>query len=172
MEEDLLTKFLKLMSSKITDSDLELISLGKSLGLDLVSFADLRASQEDQFTDEVRKKALEKMEKDKDNILSNIDSFYAGSIDFMVSDEPEGKKFFLLETNGGSHRGLSIITEKQQAILYDGYLEAIYQAIGDNALALICGSEKNCDHNVFRQNNDFYYVCGIEVPHAYNTIHR
>jgi Xaa-Pro aminopeptidase len=45
--------------------------------------------------------------------------------------------------------------------------EAIYQAIGDNALALICGSEKNCDHNIFRQNNDFYYVCGVEVPHAY-----
>jgi hypothetical protein len=132
MEEDLLTKFLKLMSSKITDSDLELINLGKSLGLDLVSFADLRASQEDAFTDEVRKKALEKMEKDKDNILSNRDSFYAGSIDFMVSDEPEGKKFFLLETNGGSHRGLSIITEKQQAILYGGYLEAINQAIKRN----------------------------------------
>lgn len=45
--------------------------------------------------------------------------------------------------------------------------ENIYQSIGDNALAVICGSEKNCDHNVFRQNNDFYYVCGVEVPHAY-----
>jgi hypothetical protein len=129
MDEDLLTKFLKLMSSEITDSDLELINLGKSLGLDLVSFADLRASQDDIFTDKVRNKALEMMEKDKDNFLSNKDSFYAGSIDFMVSDDPEGKKFFLLETNGGSHRGLSIITEKQQALLYDGYLEAINQAI-------------------------------------------
>ncbi len=44
---------------------------------------------------------------------------------------------------------------------------AIYESIGDNALALLCGSEKNGDHNLFRQNNDFYYVCGIEVPHAY-----
>jgi hypothetical protein len=77
----------------------------------------------------VRKIALEMMEKEKDNVMNNTDSFYAGSIDFMVSDEPEGKKFFLLETNGGSHRGLSIITEKQQALLYDGYLEAITQAI-------------------------------------------
>ncbi|UCD00475.1 MAG: hypothetical protein JSV23_06175 [Promethearchaeota archaeon] len=116
------------MSSKITDSDLELINLGKTLGLDLVSFADLRASQEDDFADEVRKKALEKMEKENDNLLDNLDSFYAGSIDFMVSDELGGKRFFLLETNGGSHRGLSIITEKQQSLLYDGYYEAIIQA--------------------------------------------
>ena len=60
--------------------------------------------------------------------MTEKDSFYAGSIDFMVSDETEGKKFFLLETNGGSHRGLSIITKKQQSILYDGYFEAIIQA--------------------------------------------
>ena len=144
MDEDLLTKFLKLMSSKISDSDLELINLGKSLGLDLVSFADLRASQEDTFADEVRNKALEKMEKDRDNVLINTDSFYTGSIDFMVSDEPEGKKFFLLETNGGSHRGLSIITEKQQSILYDGYFESIFQAVrrkkrNDNKIFVLIG---------------------------------
>ena len=129
MTENLLTKFLKLMSSKITKSDLQLINLGKSLGLDLVSFADLRASQEDAFIDEVRNNALERMEKKKDNVLTNIDSFYTGSIDFMVSDDPEGKSFFLLETNGGSHRGLSIITKKQQSLLFDGYYEAIIQAV-------------------------------------------
>ncbi len=129
MKEDLLTKFLKLMSSKISDSDLELINLGKSLGLDLVSFADLRASQEDKFTDEIRIKALDIMNKNKENVLNTTDSFYVGSIDFMVSDEPKGKSFFLLETNGGSHRGVSIITKKQQSLLYDGYLEAINQAI-------------------------------------------
>ena len=132
MEEDLLTKFLKLMSTDITDDDLELIKLGHSLGLDLVSFAELRASQEDKFSDEVRNKALEKMEKDKDNFLKRIDSFYAGSIDFMVSNEPQGRNFFLLETNGGSHRGLSIITKKQQALLYDGYYEAIFQGVNKN----------------------------------------
>ncbi|MFX0008347.1 MAG: hypothetical protein ACFFA7_06890 [Promethearchaeota archaeon] len=117
------------MSSKISDSDLELINLGKSLGLDLVSFADLRASQEDTFIDDVRDKALTMMEIGNDNTLIDADSFYAGSIDFMVSDDPNGKKFFLLETNGGSHRGLSIITKKQQSLLYDGYIEAITRAI-------------------------------------------
>ncbi len=132
MSEDMLTKFLKLMSTKITDDDLELVKLGNSLGMDLVSFAELRASQDDEFSDEIRKKAIEKMEKDKENYLKNKDSFYAGSIDFMVSDEPEGKKFFLLETNGGSHRGLSIITKKQQSLLYNGYFDAINQALKEN----------------------------------------
>lgn len=132
MEEDLLTKFLKLMSSRITDSDLELTKLGNSLGLDLVSFAKLRESQQDGFVDDIRERALKKMEKNRVNFLENNDLFYSGSIDFMVSDEQEGKKFFLLETNGGSHRGISIITKKQQSLLYNGYLEAIYQVVKKN----------------------------------------
>ena len=142
--EDRLSKFVKLMSKSITDSDLELVNLGKKLGLDLVLFADLRGSQEDEFADKVRKKALEKMEENRDHYLSESDTFYAGSIDFMVCDESEGKKFFLLETNGGSNRGLSILTIKQQAVKYDGYFEAIKQAIesnkrGDNKVLVLVG---------------------------------
>ncbi|MFX1477141.1 MAG: hypothetical protein ACFFCI_03315 [Promethearchaeota archaeon] len=133
MEEDLLTKFLRLMSSNISNSDLDLINLGKSLGLDLVSFAELRASQEDEFVDNIRDKALKILDENKENYLKSNSFFYSGSIDFMVSDEPEGKRYFLLETNGGSHRGLSIITQKQQSLLYNGYLKAIYQAINRNA---------------------------------------
>ncbi|TFG09209.1 MAG: hypothetical protein EU539_00120 [Promethearchaeota archaeon] len=144
MEEDRLTKFVTLMSKQISDSDLDLVNLGNSLGLDLVLFSDLRASQEDKFADKVRKKAIKKMEKYDDNFLNTADTFYAGSIDFMVCDEPEGKKFFLLETNGGSNRGLSILTKKQQAIIYDGYFEAIDQAIkhdkrGDKKVLVLVG---------------------------------
>ncbi|MCJ7549828.1 MAG: aminopeptidase P N-terminal domain-containing protein, partial [Anaerolineae bacterium] len=43
----------------------------------------------------------------------------------------------------------------------------VYQAIGPEAVALVRGSPKNRDHDIFRQNNDFYYLCGVEVPHAY-----
>ncbi|MFW9824670.1 MAG: hypothetical protein ACFFE4_17130 [Candidatus Thorarchaeota archaeon] len=144
MDGNLLTKFLELMSSHITDSDLELIKLGKSLGLDLVSFEQLRISQEDNFIDNIRKQALEKMGKRGDNSLPLNNYFYSGSIDFMVSDESEGKKFFLLETNGGSHRGLSIITNKQQILLYNGYLEAIYQAMSKkNRILIIIGVPVN-----------------------------
>jgi Xaa-Pro aminopeptidase len=45
--------------------------------------------------------------------------------------------------------------------------EKVYQAIGSQAVALIQGSAKNPGHAVFRQNNDFYYLCGVETPHAY-----
>jgi hypothetical protein len=150
MGEDLLTKFLKLMSSSITDSDLELTKLGNSLGLDLVSFAELRASQQDEFVDTIRNKALEKMKRYNDNVLENDDFFYSGSIDFMVCNEPNNKSFFLLETNGGSHRGLSIITKKQQALLYNGYLEAIYQTV----------------KKIEREDNKIFVLIGVPVNDA------
>ena len=43
----------------------------------------------------------------------------------------------------------------------------VYQAIGSDAVALVRGAAKNPGHSVFRQDNDFYYLCGVEVPHAY-----
>jgi len=125
------------MSKDITDSDLELVPLGRSLGLDLISFAKLRASQEDDFVNRIRKNALRNLTKHDDIDRTNNDSFYAGSIDFMVGDSPGNKKIFLLETNGGSNRGLSILTKNQQALMYDGYFESISQAI-----------EKSSDRNL------------------------
>jgi Xaa-Pro aminopeptidase len=43
----------------------------------------------------------------------------------------------------------------------------VYTEIGSQAVALVQGSAKDPGHAVFRQNNDFYYLCGVEVPHAY-----
>ena len=144
MDEDGLSKFIGLMSKEISYSETELIKLGESFGLDLFSTAPIKESTDDAFVDKIRQKSLEIMEKYKDNYLNQPDLFYAGSIDFMVCDEPEGKRFFLLETNGGSNRGLSSITEKQQEIIYDGYFEAIDQAIksnrrGDNKVLILVG---------------------------------
>lgn len=127
--DNLFAKFLNLMSKNITDSDLELIKLGESLGLNLISFADLRQSQDDSFIDGVRSEALKKLTDKKVNVITHQDAFYVGSIDFMVSNNNNGNKFFLLETNGGSHRGLSILTIKQQEMLYQGYYQAIEKAI-------------------------------------------
>lgn len=148
MDEDVLSKFIRVMSSNITDSDLDLINLGKNLGIDLTSFEELRGSQEEGFADKIREKAIQKMDVNKDHYLPKTDMFYAGSIDFMVCDEPNEKRFFLLETNGGSNRGLSILTKKQQSIKYDGYLEAINQALksnkrGDNKVLVLVGVPTN-----------------------------
>lgn len=145
VDGDILSKFTGLMEKeRFSESDLELIQLGASLGLDLVSFEQLRISQEEDYNDEIRQVALNKMHQFRDNRLPYKDYFYAGSIDFMVCEEQEGKRFFLLETNGGSNRGLSIITKKQQGLIFDGYFEAINQAFkynhrGDNKLLVLVG---------------------------------
>ncbi|MBC7898734.1 MAG: aminopeptidase P N-terminal domain-containing protein [Saprospiraceae bacterium] len=43
----------------------------------------------------------------------------------------------------------------------------IFEKIGKNAIALIQGASGVADFNVFRQSNEFYYLTGLETPHAY-----
>src|SRR5262249_11692329 len=43
----------------------------------------------------------------------------------------------------------------------------VYEAIGADAFAVIQGAGSPAGYTRFRQSNDFYYLCGIEVPHAY-----
>ncbi len=43
----------------------------------------------------------------------------------------------------------------------------IYDAIGENSFALIQGAASPAGYARFRQTNEFYYLCGIESPHAY-----
>lgn len=43
----------------------------------------------------------------------------------------------------------------------------VYDAIGENSFALIQGAPAPAGYVRFRQNNEFYYLCGIESPHAY-----
>jgi Xaa-Pro aminopeptidase len=44
---------------------------------------------------------------------------------------------------------------------------AIFDAIGNNAIALIQGASGLPGFSVFRQNNTFYYLTGLESAHAY-----
>jgi Xaa-Pro aminopeptidase len=43
---------------------------------------------------------------------------------------------------------------------------AVYRAIG-NSVAVLQGAPSPAGYTRFRQSNEFYYLCGIEVPHAY-----
>ena len=45
--------------------------------------------------------------------------------------------------------------------------QRVLEATGSHAVALLQGAEKETNHDRFRQTNDFYYLCGVEVPHAY-----
>ena len=43
----------------------------------------------------------------------------------------------------------------------------VFEGIGSNAIAIVQGARGTGDFNVFRQSNEFYYLSGIETPHAY-----
>ncbi len=45
--------------------------------------------------------------------------------------------------------------------------EKVYDAIGDNAIALLQGAANPLGYITFRQDNTFYYLSGVESPHAY-----
>jgi Xaa-Pro aminopeptidase len=43
----------------------------------------------------------------------------------------------------------------------------VFEKIGKNAIAIIQGASGTSGFNVFRQSNEFYYLSGLETPHAY-----
>ncbi len=43
----------------------------------------------------------------------------------------------------------------------------VFDAIGNGAIALIQGARGIAGFSLFRQSNDFYYLCGVESAHAY-----
>lgn len=43
----------------------------------------------------------------------------------------------------------------------------VYDAIGNNAIAVVQGARGLAGFTVFRQSNEFYYLCGVESAHAY-----
>jgi Xaa-Pro aminopeptidase len=43
----------------------------------------------------------------------------------------------------------------------------VFEKIGTEAVALLQGAPAARGFCVFRQNNEFFYLCGIEVPQAY-----
>lgn len=43
----------------------------------------------------------------------------------------------------------------------------IFDRIGNNAIAIVAGAPAAQGFQIFRQSNDFYYLCGVETPHAY-----
>ena len=45
--------------------------------------------------------------------------------------------------------------------------ETIFEQIGNESIAIIQGARGVDDFNVFRQTNTFYYLSGLEIPHAY-----
>jgi Xaa-Pro aminopeptidase len=45
--------------------------------------------------------------------------------------------------------------------------DRVFEKIGNSAIALVQGAPSVDGFKVFRQTNEFYYLCGVETPHAY-----
>ena len=50
---------------------------------------------------------------------------------------------------------------------FAGRRSKVYDTIGEGGLALVQGAVAPAGYVRFRQTNEFYYLCGVEVPHAY-----
>lgn len=46
----------------------------------------------------------------------------------------------------------------------------VAEAMGAGAVAMLAGFGETGAFDLFRQSNEFYYLCGVEVPHAYLLI--
>src|ERR1700732_3886372 len=43
----------------------------------------------------------------------------------------------------------------------------VYDSVGADGFAVVHGAPSPPGYTRFRQSNDFYYLCGVEVPNAY-----
>ena len=46
----------------------------------------------------------------------------------------------------------------------------VAERIGERAVAVVQGARGPGSHDQFRQSNELFYLCGVEVPHAYLLI--
>jgi Xaa-Pro aminopeptidase len=75
-----------------------------------------------------------------------------------------------LSVSGYGQEGFSLFTTDFPAEEFAARRAAIQKAIGANGVALLQGAPSPPGYTRFRQSNEFYYVSGIEVPHAYIVI--
>ena len=85
--------------------DLEwFIGLGGLVGFRQFGFSEIRARQDATLTERLRQRALARIQEHQLTQVTD-DSFFLGSVDYMVRDGPDGQvSYTVLETNGGSSR--------------------------------------------------------------------
>ncbi|NNE99707.1 MAG: M24 family metallopeptidase, partial [Pyrinomonadaceae bacterium] len=71
-----------------------------------------------------------------------------------------------LATAAGA-QNIPLFSEHFKAAEFSVRRDKVFEAIGTNAIAVIQGEPSPRGYTRFRQSNEFYYLTGIEVPHAY-----
>jgi Xaa-Pro aminopeptidase len=85
----------------------------------------------------------------------------------MVRPVAVGVVVALLSSVPVAQEGFSLFTTDFPPDEFSARRTRIYDAIGASGLALLQGAPSPVGYTRFRQSNEFYYVSGIEVPHAY-----
>lgn len=75
--------------------------------------------------------------------------------------------FLLCANLSFAQEGFSLFTKDFTPGEFAQRRNAVYDAIGVNAFAVVQGAPSPTGYTRFRQSNEFYYLCGMEVPHAY-----
>ena len=74
---------------------------------------------------------------------------------------------FLCTAAAIAQEGFSPFTSDYPPDEFAARRTAVYDAIGKRSIAVIQGAPTPVGYVRFRQSNDFYYLCGVEVPNAY-----
>ena len=119
------------MSTTINSERLELdnlewfIRLGGLVGFKQFGLSEIRARQDAELTDRLRQQALTRIQ-DPRLVQVADDNFFLGSVDYMVRDTPDGQAgYTALETNGGSSRGLTLLSPPDVERLMAGFIEML-----------------------------------------------
>jgi len=132
-------------SEQLQLDDLEwFIKLGKLLGFKQFGFSEIRARQDAELTERLRQRALARIQ-DPQLIRVTGDSFFLGSVDYMVRDTPDGQAgYTVLETNGGSSRGLTLLSPPDVERLMAAFVEML-RFVDDDEPPLILIGHPNGD---------------------------
>ena len=121
-------------------ADLEwFIELGGLVGYKQFGLSEIRARQDAELTEQLRRYALARIG-DHKQIEVTDDSFFLGSVDYMVRQTEDGQLgYTALETNGGSSRGLTLLAPPDVERLMDGFVEMLRFVDDDEQPLIIVG---------------------------------
>jgi Xaa-Pro aminopeptidase len=73
----------------------------------------------------------------------------------------------LVPARAAAQEDIPLFTADFQPQEFAGRRSKVFDSIGVGGLALVQGAPGPSGYVRFRQTNEFYYLCGVEVPHAY-----
>lgn len=121
-------------------ADLErFIELSRLVGYKQFGFEDIRARQDAELTERLRQGALSRIG-DLAQVEVADDNYFLGSVDYMVRQTPEGQVgYTVLETNGGSSRGLTLLAPPDVERLMGAFVEMLRFVDEEGPLLILIG---------------------------------